>query len=114
MCAKPDLVVSALANLDIVQQLSAHNEWKILHNKVQAVKLALRNQLIDASESKCLHTLRNSTTDMISDDVPTIITFLQTTYGQIMDIEIIKMEQNLTWSVYDTTRPVGFVFSKII
>ena len=50
---------------------------------------------------------------MINNDIPIIIKFLQPTYSQITDIEIINMKHKLTATVYDTSKPANSVFNKI-
>ena len=77
------------------------------------MELSLRNQLIEAFEPEYFQDLRNSTTGMINNDIPIIITFLQSTYGQITAIEMVIMEHSLTATVFNTSRPVNFIFNNI-
>ena len=84
-----------------------------MYNEVQQVKLTLRNQLIEAFEPEYLEPLRDATTDMITDTIPDIISWLITTYGQVSEAEMLTKEQNLTALTYDTTQPVDVVFNAI-
>ena len=84
-----------------------------MYNEVQAVELALHNQLIEAFEPNYLQPLKDTTTDMITHDIPAIISWLIQTYGQVSEIAMLEKEQNLSALKYDTTQPVDFVFNAV-
>ena len=77
------------------------------------MEAALRTLLIQAIEPEYLQPLRNTHTDMINDSIPDIISFLIDTYGKLSDADMLHREQALTALVFDTTKPVEFVFNAI-
>ena len=66
-----------LTPAEIADQKSQHENNIREYNERQAVRQALRNQLIDAIPSEYLDALRNAETDMINCYIPDIITYLQ-------------------------------------
>ena len=68
---------------------------------------------MEAVEPEYLQALRNLATDMIIGDIPTIISYLITTYGKLSESELLTMEQNLTATTYDPRQPVDTVFNAI-
>ena len=80
-----------------------------LYNECQVVELALRNKITDAAEQNYLSALRNAVTDIIPNNISTILTFLQTTYGRISPVELMPKEDDLKYFVYDPSQPVGTI-----
>ena len=98
----------------IVAQQKADWERQIrLYNECQSVEQALRHQIIEAIEPEYLDALRNEHTEMVQDDIPTIIAHLRKTYGTITDEELLDREDSLKAMVYDPCHSVDSVFSKI-
>ena len=54
-----------------------------LYNECQAVEQALHLQLTEAIDDAYLDSLRNLDIDMINDNIPDIIDFLQTNYCRV-------------------------------
>ena len=73
-------VVPPLTAADIATQKITHDERKRVYNECQAVEGALRKSLTTEIDEDYLRALRNATTDMITDTIPDIFTFLQSTF----------------------------------
>lgn len=56
-----------------------------LYNEYQEAEQALRSHVIDAFLVEYLNAIRHAATDMISDTIPNIITYLQSGYRQFTD-----------------------------
>ena len=84
-----------------------------MYNEAQAVKLALRNHVIEAISAEYIEPLRNATTDMINDSIPVIITFLGANYGRITPGKLKEKESVIYDLVYEYSTNVDTVLNKI-
>ena len=103
----------ALTPGEITVQKIAHDDQKRLYNEVQAVEVALRNQIVEAIEEEYLTPLRNHTTDMINDPIPSIFTFLRDNYGKLAPAQLKERETEIDNLVYDPSQNVDIIFNKI-
>lgn len=74
--------------VEVAQQKAQHDENTRCYNECQAIKQALRQQLIKAIEPEYLEALSDPITYMIQVLIPTIISFLQEIFGQITPQEL--------------------------
>ena len=70
-----------MTTAEIAAQRIEHEDQRRLYNEVQAVEIALRNQVIEAIDNEYLEPLRNPTTNMINDSIVDIFAFLRANYG---------------------------------
>ena len=103
----------SISATEIVEQKAAHDEEAGQQNEYNAVERALRQQIIDAIEPDYLEALRTYGTDMIHDNIPTIFTFLQESYGYLTEQEFAEKEDELKKFVYNPFHPVDTVFNQV-
>ena len=77
-----------LTQAEVSAEKSAHDELVRAYHECNAVEDTLRNQLIKAIPSIYLNPLRDPDTDMITETIPGIISFLQTNYCELTPEEI--------------------------
>ena len=102
-----------LTAADITTQKIAYDERKRLFNEAQAVESALRSQIISAIDSVYMQPLRDRVTDMITQSIPDIFTFLQNTYGKITTSQLKNKETEVEDQIYDPATSVDTVFNKV-
>ena len=104
---------AALTAGEIALQKIAHDERKRLFNEVQAVEVALRNQIVEAIDDDYLQPLRDTTTDMINSSIPDIFTFLRDTYGKLSPAQLRERERAIDDLVYNPEQNVDTIFTQI-
>ena len=67
----------------IAAQKFAYDKQTRVYNELQPIKIALRNQAIEAIDAEYLEPLLNDTTDMINDSILVIFAFLRANYEHI-------------------------------
>ena len=50
---------------------------------------------------------------MISNDIPAILTILQTTYGRISPVELMQKEDYLKYFIYDPSQPIDTILNHV-
>ena len=71
----------------------AHTEAKRKYHECKNVEKALQRHIQDAIEDKYLESMINEDTQLIEEDIPTVLTYLFDTYGKIPSAEVKEQEQ---------------------
>ena len=82
--------------------------------KLQHLEATLRNQLTNAFDFEIFDGLRDRTTNVINQPIPTIIKYLFEEYGELSPEELLQKEDEVKQYTYDTTFPVSSVFNEIL
>ena len=61
---------------EVAEKKMVYEELRQQYEEVVAVETSIKNQIIDAVESDYLEALRDETTDMILEDIPEIMVYL--------------------------------------
>ena len=109
----PNPAPAPLTNEDIAMQKVNYENALRLYNECQAVEALLRTQIAETIEAEYLMPLRNNLTDMITDAIPDIFTFLIDNYGQPSPQELKQRETTLDNMVYDPSTHVNTIFLAI-
>ena len=103
----------AITIAKIATQKIAHDKRLHQHNECQAVKIALRNQIVSAIDADYLQPIRNMHTDMINETIPEIINLLSSTYCQLSPAQLNEREKAKDDMAFNLTTTIDSVFNKI-
>ena len=99
--------------VEIAVNQKTHEEEKKKYNKFQALKRILRNQLVSAIQPEYLDPIRCEITDMVNEEVPEIIKFLQNAYGKMSVNEIEEETARIRNFAYDPTTSINILLTAI-
>ena len=98
---------------EIAAQKIAYKKRKRLYYEAQAIKIALRNQVIEAINAEYIEPLSNDTPDMINDNIPVISTFFRANYEHIIPGHLKEIDSVINDLCYDPSTNVDTMFNKI-
>ena len=111
--AQRTAAIAALTPAEITAQKIAHDEQLRKYNECQAIESLVRDQISEAIEPDFLEALRDSTTDMLTSDIPTIFEDLMTLYGQLTPLELDERETTVKAMVFNPSTTVNVIFNAI-
>jgi hypothetical protein len=79
--------------VDAMNLREQHRQDVRLHRECREVERALLRHVTTAVESKYIDFLKNEDTDLIEDDIPTVLTYLFTNYGKV-PTRVVKEKEN--------------------
>ena len=95
------LVIPATATpIEALELKDRHQEAKRLYLECKNVEKALQRHIQDAIEEKYIEALVNEYTNLLDDDIPTILQYLFYNYGKVRSDEVAQKEaevMSLTW-----------------
>jgi hypothetical protein len=77
------------------------------------IRKALIKQIVAAIEPRYLKTLRNTDTHSITQDVPTVLTYLFNRYGKVTPDKLNEKEQEVRAFVYNLQDPLVLLFDQV-
>jgi len=104
---------TTLTSAEITTQKLQHDDRLRKFNECQAIKAILRDQIEEVIETDYLEDLRDSTTDTITSDIPTLFDNLITSYGQLTPAQLDERETNVKATTYDPAFNIISVFNII-
>ena len=90
-----------------------HTKQTHKYYKCKNVEKALQHNIQDAIEDKYLETLVNKDTQLIQDDIPTVLTYLFATYGVVPSAEVNKQENEIRSMTFHSSNPLIMVYGPI-
>ena len=90
-----------------------HKEAIRLFNEITNIEKALLKQLGKALPDLYLKQFRNSHSNTITTNLPTILEFLFTTYGDIEQEHLDEKKEQLCAKVFDITQPMAVMFNEV-
>ena len=97
----------------VVVQEKLHDEQKKNYEKFQALKRILKNQLVEAFDSIYLDPIRCTQTDMITMDLPEIMDFLKSSYGEMTVDEIEEETSAIKQFPFDPSVSIDILLNKV-
>ena len=103
----PDLVIPANATpIQALELKDKHQEKKRLYLECKNVEKALLRHIQDALEDKHIESLVDEYTNLISDDVPTVLEYLFYNYGKVRSEEVSQKEVEVMTATWHPTDPI--------
>ena len=101
------LVIPATATpIEALELKDRHQEAKRLYLECKNVEKALQRHIQDAVEEKYIEALVNEYTNLLDDDVPTILQYLFYNYGKVRSEEVSQKEHEVMTSPWQPTDPI--------
>ena len=97
----------------VVLQEKQDDEQKKNYEKFQALKRILKNQLVEAFDSVYLDPIRCDQTDMITMDLPELMDFLKTSYGEMTVDEIEEETSTIKQFPFDPSVSIDILLNKV-
>ena len=88
-------------------------EAKRAYYECKNVEKALQRHIQDAIEDKYLETLINEDTQLIQEDIPTVLAYLFDTYGKIPSEEVKQKEAEIRAMTYNPADPMILLYNPI-
>ena len=90
-----------------------HKEQKRAYLECKNVEKALQRHIQDAIEDKYLESMVNEDTQLIDEDIPTVLLYLFDTYGKIPSEEVKQKEAEIRTMTYHPADPMILLFNPI-
>ena len=90
-----------------------HNEDKRLYYECKNVEKALQRHIQDAIEHKYIAPLVDDDTQLIHEDIPTVLDYLDTNYGRVPTEEVKQKEQEIRTMTYHPADPLILLYGPI-
>ena len=85
---------------------------KLFHDTID-LERALKNQITESIDSIYTEELRDPTTNTYNDDIPTILQFFITNYGDVRPDEVIEEESNIRRMDFNVTTPLTTLYKRV-
>ena len=115
----PPTYPATLTITAVTDQVQALNLWEIHKDTKNAyyecknIKKALQRHVQDAIEDKYLKSLVNEDTQLIQDDIPTVLQILSSAYGKVPSEEVKQNETDLRITAFNPADPMIILYNPI-
>ena len=104
------------ANTDMVTAMNlreAHKRDTNLYRECREVEKALLRHITAAVESKYIDSLKNEDTDLVEDDIPTVLEYLFSSYGKVPTREVKEKEVEVLATPFVPSDPMVTIYRPI-
>ena len=109
----PLIVLSTATPIEALELKERHAERKRLYLECKNVEKALLRHIQEAIEEKYIATLVDEYTNLLSDDVPTVMQYLFCNYGKVRSEEVAEKEQEVMSMSWQPNDPIVLLTRQI-
>ena len=106
-------IPTTVTQVEALNLREAHREAKRAYYECKNVEKALQRHIQDAIEDKYLETLVNDDTQLIQDDIPTVLDYLFDLYGKVPSEEVKQKEAEIRTMAYHPADPMILLYNPI-
>ena len=100
------IIPNNATQVEALQLREDHNEAKAAFNQCRDVERALLCYIQDAIEERYVEALVDEHTNLITMDIPDVLTYLFTTYGKVCSEEVTERDQEVMSTPWTPTDPL--------